>query len=212
MIYSKPANKTFILKVRRDFVMCAGLLKDVLVSDLLPGDRRLYLFHERTSLLFWIAANINLPEANRALLLIIYEERLKQVFSEFISVMESAMGDPVDGMKIISLEITKTLLESQPEGESRLLQILVNKLGDPKAKVVNKSIALLTDLLRKHPNMQEVVAYEVESYLYRSGQSQTSIYSAISFLNQLVFSSDRHEVPSRLLNLYFEFFTSEVRV
>ena len=109
--------------------MCAGLLKDVLVSDLLPGDRRLYLFHERTSLLFWIAANINLPEANRALLLIIYEERLKQVFSEFISVMESAMGDPVDGMKIISLEITKTLLESQPEGESRLLQILVNKLG-----------------------------------------------------------------------------------
>lgn len=198
-------------KVRRDFVMCAGLLKDVLVSDLLPGDRRLYLFHERTSLLFWIAANINLPEANRALLLIIYEERLKQVFSEFISVMESAMGDPVDGMKIISLEITKTLLESQPEGESRLLQILVNKLGDPKAKVVNKSIALLTDLLRKHPNMQEVVAYEVESYLYRSGQSQTSIYSAISFLNQLVFSSDRHEVPSRLLNLYFEFFTSEVK-
>ena len=59
--------------------------------------------------------------------------------------------------------------------------------------------------------MQEVISYEVESFLYRSNQEPSSIYAAISFLNQFVFSSDRHEIPTRLLNLYFEFFTSEVK-
>ena len=59
--------------------------------------------------------------------------------------------------------------------------------------------------------MQEVVSYAVESFLYRPNQESSSIYAAISFLNQFVFSSDRHEIPTRLLNLYFEFFTSEVK-
>merc|ERR1711972_101924 len=59
--------------------------------------------------------------------------------------------------------------------------------------------------------MQEVVSHAVESFLYRPNQESSSIYAAISFLNQFVFSSDRHEIPTRLLNLYFEFFTSEVK-
>ena len=58
--------------------------------------------------------------------------------------------------------------------------------------------------------MQEVVAFEIESFLYRPNQQGSSIYAAFSFLNQFVFSSDRHEIPTRLLKLYFEFFTTEV--
>lgn len=72
-------------------------------------------------------------------------------------------------------------------------------------------LMIFFSLLRRHPNMQEVIGFEVESFLYRSNQSPDSIYAAFSFLNQFVFSSDRHEVPTRLLRLYFEFFTTEVK-
>jgi len=62
-------------KVRRDFMMSGSLLRDVLISDLLPGNRPLYLFHQRTDLLLWVAENSEKFEANRALVLMIYEDR-----------------------------------------------------------------------------------------------------------------------------------------
>ena len=58
--------------------------------------------------------------------------------------------------------------------------------------------------------MQEVVVGETESVLYRSNQSPESTYHVLAFLNQMVFSSERHEVPTRLMNLYFGFFSAEV--
>jgi len=71
--------------------------------------------------------------------------RLKQSFSEYISILESTLSDPVEKMKLVSLEIAKSLLEIQPECEDRLLSILINKLGDQKQKVVQKSIKLLNE-------------------------------------------------------------------
>ena len=68
----------------------------------------------------------------------------------------------------------------------------------------------MLNLLRKHPNMQEVIVGETESVLYRSNQSPESTYHVLAFLNQMVFSSERHEVPTRLMNLYFGFFSAEV--
>ena len=132
-------------KVRREFFMSGSLLRDVLVSDLLPGSRPLYLFHQRSDLLLWVAANVETINASRVLLLLIYEDRLKQAFSEYVSVLESAMNDPVEKMKVVSLDIAQSLLEAQPECEDRLLSILINKLGDPKAKVVQKSTKLLNE-------------------------------------------------------------------
>ena len=58
--------------------------------------------------------------------------------------------------------------------------------------------------------MQEVIVGETESVLYRSNQSPESTYHVLAFLNQMVFSSERHEVPTRLMNLYFGFFSAEV--
>ena len=58
--------------------------------------------------------------------------------------------------------------------------------------------------------MQGIIVGETETVLYRSNQSPSSTYHVLAFLNQLVFSSERHEVPTRLLNLYFGFFSAEV--
>ena len=181
-------------KVRRNFILCGSLLRDVLISDLLPLDRPLYNFHERSDFLIWSSKNQKgkTSDADSGLMLMWFEEKLKQSFSDFVSTLESAMTDPVDKAKELALEIAASLLEKQPECESRLLSILVNKLGDPKAKVAQKATHLMLVLLRKHPNMQPIIAAEVENLLFRSNQSSSSIYNAISFLNQLVFSVERY--------------------
>lgn len=45
--------------------------------------------------------------------------------------------------------------------------MLVNKLGDPSRKVVSKVIYSLTQLLRVHEGMKQIVMNEVERLLFR---------------------------------------------
>ena len=84
-------------------------------------------------------------KSTKALILALYEDTLKTTFDEYLGILESTLSDPVEKMKIVALEIAKSLLEVQPEQEGRLLAILINKLGDPKSKVVQRSIALLNE-------------------------------------------------------------------
>ena len=119
-------------KVRRNFIMCGALLRDVFISDLLPLNRQLYEFHERSQFLIWSAKNQTHPSSDTGLMLAWYEAKIKAVFSEFVTILESAMTDPVDKAKELGLELAASLLEQQPQEESRLLALLVNKLGDPK--------------------------------------------------------------------------------
>ena len=50
---------------------------------------------------------------------------------------------------------------SKPECEARLLNGLVNKLGDPDRKIASKASYMLSMLLEKHPVMKVVVVREV---------------------------------------------------
>ena len=112
--------------------MCGALLRDVFISDLLPLNRQLYEFHERSQFLIWSAKNQTHPSSDTGLMLAWYEAKIKAVFSEFVTILESAMTDPVDKAKELALELAASLLEQQPQEEGRLLALLVNKLGDPK--------------------------------------------------------------------------------
>ena len=158
----------------------------------------------------WSAKNQTHPQSDAGLMLAWYEDKLNDVFSEFVGILESAMSDPVDKAKELALELAASMLEAQPQEEDRLLALLTNKLGDPKPRIAQKATQLLIALLRKHPNMQPVIVAEAESVLYRSNQASESACRVLGFLNQMVFSSERHEVPTRLLNLYFGFFAAEV--
>ena len=101
-------------------------------SDLLPLNRQLVEFHERSQFLMWCAKNQTHPLSDTGLMLAWYEDKLKTTFSEFVAILESAMTDPVDKAKELALELAASLLEQQPQEEARLLALLVNKLGDPK--------------------------------------------------------------------------------
>jgi hypothetical protein len=48
------------------------------------------------------------------------------------------------------------LLVEKPEREDKLLEMLVNKLGDPEKKMASKACGFLVRLLQQHPNMASV--------------------------------------------------------
>ena len=93
------------------------------------------------------------------------------------------------------------LLAQRPEQEKRLLELLVDKLGDPDSTVAAKTLHLLNQLrkfeaerflhrsigkpvVEQHPGMKHVVVNEVERLLFRqnirpSAQSVTPFFRPV---------------------------------
>lgn len=59
-----------------------------------------------------------------------------------------------------------------------LLQILVNKLGDPAKKMASRALFYLKQLLDEHPRMKRVVVEEVERLLFRNNISKRGTYGS----------------------------------
>jgi ribosome biogenesis protein MAK21 len=91
----------------------------------------------------------------------------------------------LDGPKIAAIRTASALLRTIPEGETYLLPILVNKLGDPKSTICSATAYELRKVLHLHPNMTSIIAREVQQLVYRPHLSMNAIYNCITFLNQL---------------------------
>ena len=72
--------------------------------------------------------------------------------------LERGTFDNLNYFKVLCLRVVGDLLSAKPEGEQRLLEVLVNKLGDPSRKVAAKTTYILTQLVQAHPAMRGVVA------------------------------------------------------
>ena len=115
--------------------------------------------------------------------------------------------------KIAALQSASTLLSTGPEGEHQLLAMIVNKLGDPGKKTSASAGHQLRIILQKHPNMQEVIAREVQQLAHRSHLSARAVYNCVVFLNQL--KLEKSDEPSdtksdnlatSLIKTYFRLF------
>ena len=111
-------------RVRREFVLASSHVKDLFLSSILPCTRPLREFHENTELLLFAAENVDTQDGSKALLFAIYEDYAKKQFGFFLDGLDEVLSDPIEEMKIVSLQIIKTLLEEQPEAEGRLLSCI----------------------------------------------------------------------------------------
>jgi len=193
-------------KARREALIAIDSLRHLYVSDLLP-DYKLRKFSEFPLERLNEYAKTNLKEEKIQLLVTMkFEDCLKQIYCDFVEILQTFSKDPLADIRIKILGIVFELLHMKPEQEQVLLSILVNKLGDPERKVASKSSYLLCELVTKHPNMKSVVIKEVERMMYRPNMSDKAQYYAICFLNQIVLSHQEKEIASRLISLYFSFF------
>lgn len=196
---------------RRQTLMALDTFKELLMTHLLPDNRKLYAFSQRPFDNLEKLSSGNKDSKDRRLVLWYFEHHLKHWVAEFAQILEALSHDPLVATKGRALAIAHELLCNKIEEEKAFLVQLVNKLGDPQNKVATKASYLLETLLHKHPNMKGVVCNEVERLLYRSNISPKAQYYAICFLNQMVFSHEESELANKLIMLYFCFFQSCVK-
>ncbi|XP_062857795.1 CCAAT/enhancer-binding protein zeta [Trichomycterus rosablanca] len=191
---------------RRQGLMALDTLKELMLSDLLPENRKLRTFAQRPFDELEQRSSGNRDVRDRRLLLWYFEHQLKLQIAEFTSTLDALAHDSVLATKTKALTTAHELLCNRPEQEKALLCHVVNKLGDPEYKIASKASYLLETLLHKHPVMKSVVCAEVERLMFRPNISSKAQYYAACFLNQVILSHEETELASKLITVYFTFF------
>lgn len=97
------------------------------------------------------------------------------------------------------------MLSFAPEKEQMLLTMLINKLGDPTAKIASKALHHLTEVAHRHPNMCGVIVNEAEKLLFRNNISDRAQHFALCYLASIA-PAGRPEVCTKLVNICFSLF------
>lgn len=196
---------------RRMGLMALETLRELLLSDLLPGDRKLRPFGQRPFDLLEEKASGNRDARDRRLVLWYFEHQLKHHVAEFVAALDVVAHDTVAATKSKALNAAHELLCNRPEQERALLVQIINKLGDPDYKAAAKASHLLETLLHKHPNMKAVVCGEVERLMFRPNVGPKAQYYAICFLSQVLLSHAEAQLAAKLITIYFSFFHACVK-
>ncbi|XP_078085710.1 CCAAT/enhancer-binding protein zeta [Mustelus asterias] len=196
---------------RRQSLIALTTLTELLISDLLPDNRKLQTFSQHPFQNLEKLASGNKDARDKRLILWYFEHQLKHHFAGFVQALETLAHDTVQATKACALATVHEILCNKPEQEKALLTQLVNKLGDPQYKLATKASYLLETLLHKHPNMKVVVCCEVERLLYRPNICSKAQYYAICFLNQMVLSHEESDLAGKLIAVYFSFFHTYVK-
>ncbi|XP_014483752.1 PREDICTED: CCAAT/enhancer-binding protein zeta [Dinoponera quadriceps] len=143
---------------------------------------------------------------NRLLAHWYYEDQLLEQYERFVLNLSAVASDTVDTNREKAIAAMTDLLIGNSEQEHKLLELLVNKIGDPSSKVGSKAVFCVNRLLHEHPNMKLVVLREVEKLLFRKNMAQRTQYYAICLLAQFVLDAQSNEIAATLIEVYFAFF------
>ncbi|XP_047244303.1 CCAAT/enhancer-binding protein zeta isoform X1 [Girardinichthys multiradiatus] len=196
---------------RRMGLMALDTLRELLLSNLLPENRKLRPFAQHPFDQLEERASGNRDARDRRLILWYFEHQLKHRVAEFVAALDVVAHDTVAATKTKALAAAHELLCSRPEQERALLIQVVNKLGDPEYKTAAKASHLLETLLHRHPNMKTVVCCEVERLMFRPNIGAKAQYYAICFLSQVMLSHEEAPLAAKLIAVYFSFFRACVK-
>jgi ribosome biogenesis protein MAK21 len=211
--------------------MAAEAMEDLFVNYLIPNSRKLYTLSQRP--LYLYENNPKKTLSPKILLLWRVEELIKEKYDTFLKTyIARTLSSPLSlsssqhannnnksnnhhsdagvmetHTKIRTLKIAAHLFACLPENESFLLTVLTNKLGDPHKKVAAAAGHELRGVLQQHPAMKQVLAREVQQFVHRPNLSDTGLYNAVIFLNQIPLHSDTdQDLAQSLIRTYFRLF------
>lgn len=189
-------------KSRHECRQAIDALKDLFVNDLLPDGRQLVPFRDRD---FKCDKKVL---SKRHLVYAWFENELKNIYREFLEILENRLKDSVTFIKEKAVRTVFELLVAKPENEKVLLFLLVNKLGDPERRVSSTASNCLTELIRKHhPQMRVVVVREVEQMVVRPNVKPRTQYYAVNFLNSITFRQNDTQLARDVVRIYMDLYT-----
>ncbi|EFN79172.1 CCAAT/enhancer-binding protein zeta [Harpegnathos saltator] len=191
--------------------MIMASLKELFITDLLHPKFKLLKLEEqdldKLNLENESNAIVKTSAAkNRLLAHWYYEDQLRDQYEHFILNLSTVASDTIDTNREKAIATMTDLLIGNSEQEHKLLELIVNKIGDPTSKVASKAVFCINKLLHEHPNMKLVVLREVEKLLFRKNVAQRTQYYAICLLAQFVLDSKSDKIADTLIEVYFAFF------
>lgn len=196
---------------KKDCIMAMETLTELFLSDLLRPNQKLKQFEDHPFSLLFDLTSGNAVSRRKRLAAWAFEDQLKRLYLQFVSSVDIVSKDTVEANREKGVTALYKLLAGNPEREDLLLKNLVNKLGDTSQKVASKVIYSLTQLLRVHPNMKQVVMNEVEKLLFRSNIGPKAQYYGICFLSQYHFDNEDSEIARNIISIYFSFFKASIK-
>lgn len=191
--------------------MIIASLKELFITDLLHPKFRLLKLDEqdldKLNLENESNAIVKTSGArNRLLAHWFYEDQLREQYERFILNLSAVASDTIETNREKAIVAMTDLLIGNAEQEHKLLDLIVNKIGDPNSKVGSKAVFCINKLLHEHPNMKLVVLREIEKLLFRKNVAQRTQYYAICLLTQFVLDAQSDEIAATLIEVYFAFF------
>lgn len=180
-------------KNRESATRALEVTKDLLLSHVLPNRR-----------LRWFSAQPQILDIQN-LILIGFEDWLKQYYFRLLQVIERLLSDTVEATRVRTLHCTFDLFRSKPEQEANLLRLGLNKLGDPSGKVSSRVKKLVLDTLQEHPGMKPIVASTVKELLERITEYHFRYY-AMDMLSDFIMSRKEAPLANQLISIYLEMF------
>jgi ribosome biogenesis protein MAK21 len=187
----------------REAHLAIEAVRDLFASYLLPGNRKLQLFHNHpldhsgvtpTYLVWWK-----------------FESALSNKYGEFISALEEGAQESLPYFKRACIQAMQELLSKKPEQEKRLLSLLVNKLGDPDRKIGANVVFMLQQIIREHPGMKISIVKELEALMFRDHVAKRAQYYSLVFMTEIPLERGHDQsLAKEMIRLYIQMFASVV--
>lgn len=191
--------------------MVIASLKELFLTDMLHPKFKLLKLKEQNLDQLNVGSDSNSiiktnAARNKLLAYWYFEDQLCEQYERFILNLSAVASDTVETNREKAISAMTDLLIGNAEQEHKLLQLIVNKIGDPSSKIGSKTVFCINKLLHEHPNMKLVVLREIEKLLFRKNVAQRAQYYAICLLTQFVLDKNDSEIAATLIEVYFAFF------
>lgn len=203
-------------KGKRECVMAIDNLRDLFIGDLLIPKEKLHTFEELVGAVEpkWLLTPGGKPgERERFLVISHVEDQIRSLYKKFIDALITVSHDSLEALKMKSLKTMFDLFVNNPEQEKYLLSCMINKLGDPTAKIASQTAHLLSQIISQHhPQMKLIVVKEVERLIFRPHISPRTEYYCLCFLSEMVFTAAVDtELANAMINIYFTVFNKCIK-
>ena len=114
-----------------------------------------------------------------------YEDKIHHLYLRFINILEYTVNnESIINIKKKNLDYLYEMLVKKPESEEKILQDIVNKLGDTSNEVSNYTMKLLKQIQEQHMNMSTIIFKYVTTF-YSMNKKNEAKLCALNFMVQM---------------------------
>ena len=165
-------------------------LKDLFLETILQGKKYLSFNNKYKTII-----NDNIEEDE--LFNSYYEDKIHHLYLRFVNLLEESINtESIINIKKKNMEYLSEMLIKQPESEEKILQDIVNKLGDTSTEISNFTIKLLNQIQEIHMNMSNII-FKYVTIFYTMNDKNESKLNALTYLVQM-------EIPNINKKIFLE--------